>query len=906
MSHQPRRAHAQPARPNIRYGNPPRSPALLSHSTITFLASWRGQLLVCTVVLIVGAIYFFIRDPIESWSRRRREKISRLREGELIRMEQKADESEDREDLSGSGTLGTGSLKVGARERGREKRKEGKKRGGSILRVNSSSVSSDAHLGPPSAATTNPSSVESSPAPPLTSSSSRNTTATSPTKLKRNLPATPAHKSPSIRIRKATDECTPSQPATSSTTTSVLATPSRNRPPPPIIVPRPPTIVSPTSLEPWEIPLPASPMAGPSRINGNGHDYPYFDGGESDEFDGDGASESAQSSRPDEMKEKKQKSDGFSIFPEEGYLPVQLSAHGGPGSSKKKKRKAKNCQLPADTHISTIQQSTIGKGSPAPSNSQTANRELTGERDIILEIQRDSSSSSTYTRPRHRHQRTSSIALLPNLSTDQLREIVEKRDDTIDQLRAEIGTAKAEEAKAKEEAMRCKLNEDRARSDYERVKKAGGRGEGEARRREAELQARLSHLQHMHNSLLNRLGSYETALRETGVILPPPPSPIPMHIPQSSPLPMPTSPFAPSPVPGRSASMGGFIPYPSPGMYPSPMLQPNPHYPVHPHAQSHSPTPFRRLSGLPNGFLPTPGLEDGSNGPMIPAGLTGYPMDIGSSTMPIGLGHPASLGDHSEDSEENKRRRQSIESSVLKKKVKEMSTAEGELRQPIEEEEIQSGDRIQVPATFSQSGSGSGSKSGFGSESMSEPNSSASNSHPSSPRSVASALPPLSNGGTVAISQNGVHANGHEPLISTGQILKTNGSRNGLRVISDGENGNVYYASEDERVETNGHIDPADDRNGDVGQTQGDDEIDPEAADAKSFEPIFASLAHTPEELGHIKSQAAKYRDRGRSVSSLSTTGSRGGSGDGLGSAGLASSSSLSASPHKNHVPLQA
>ncbi|OCF45000.1 hypothetical protein I317_01051 [Kwoniella heveanensis CBS 569] len=925
MSHQPRRAHPLAARPNIRYGNPPQSPALLSHSTITFLASWRGQLLVCTVVLIVGAVYFFIRDPIESWSRRRREKISRMREGELIRMEQKAEESEEKEDVGGSGTLGTGSLKIGARERGREKRKEGKKRGGSILRVSSSATGSDANLGPPSTATTNPSSVESSPAPPI-SSSTRKHIATSPNKSKRILPATPIHKSPSIRIRKATDESTPSA------STSVLATPSRNRPPPPIIVPRPPTIISPTPLEPWEIPLPASPMAGPSRVNGNKHQFLLSDDGVeglevSDEFDG--ASESAQSSKQEELKEKR-KSDGFSIFPEDGYLPVQLSTTAGSGSGKKKKRKAKAGQTNGYTSATNTQQTTSAQGKSLASSSEMIN----GDQDIVMEIQGNSSSSSQ-ARPRHRHQRTSSIALLPNLTADQLREIVEKRDETIDQLRAEIGTAKAEEAKAKDEAMRCKLNEDRARSDYDRMKKAGGRGEGDARRREAELQARLSQLQHMNNALLNRLGTYETVLRETGIILPPPPSPIPMHIPQSSPLQMPTSPFAPSPVPGRSASMGGFIPYPSPGMYPSPMLQPNPHYPVHPHAHSSSPTPFRRLSGLQNAFVSSPGLEDGLNGSLTP-GLTGFPMDIGSSTMPIGLGHPTSYGGP-EVSQDRERRRQSIESSVLKKKVKEMTiTSEGELKQPIEEEEdLQSGDRIEIPIVSngpsSQSGSGSGPKSGFGSESMSEPNSSASNSHPSSPRSAASALPPPTNGETLAIDQNGVSTHSLNVSTSTVKTQVTSSSGNGLRVILDGERGNVYYASEFERAEASGAQDSEQEVShtgtesqeqsvsGDNGTTggsmpsgidkkgeaHGDTEDNQEAGGDKTFEPIFASLAHTPEEVGHIRSQAEKYRERGRSVSSLSATASASGSAHLNGDGKAVEFSSLSPSPSKSSVPLR-
>lgn len=67
--------------------------------------------------------------------------------------------------------------------------------------------------------------------------------------------------------------------------------------------------------------------------------------------------------------------------------------------------------------------------------------------------------------------RTSSIATRPDLNAEELREIVEQRDGTIDTLRAEIGVAKAEEAKARDDAARARMNEERLKSDLDRAKR---------------------------------------------------------------------------------------------------------------------------------------------------------------------------------------------------------------------------------------------------------------------------------------------------------------------------------------------------------------------------------------------------------------------------------------------------
>ncbi|WVW81212.1 hypothetical protein I302_103203 [Kwoniella bestiolae CBS 10118] len=795
---QPRRAPGNMNRPPIPRYTPPPSP-FLSHQTITFLASWRGQLLVCTVVLILGAIYFFVRPPIDQWHRRRREALSRKRELELMKMAEK-DEKEKSTDEKEESTL-KGGNNGSVKERGREKNK--KDNNSNRKRVNS-------HLKPPT--DTGGSSIESSPAPP-SSTTSKILTSPTPTKSKRSL--SNANTTPTINSSNKLQQATK----------SALATPTRHRPPPPIMVPKACTNVN--ASNPWEIPLPSSPIAGPSRLNGvNGLGF--------EEVSDDNGSTNDQPEEGEQVAPPIQKKfEGFSIYPDEGYLPPAQTP-----SNKRKKRKNKTSN---------------GLGVAAPSSAameETSSSDRNQPEIIENHINGNSLVTTTTSmttggrRVKHRHTRTSSITLLPNLDITQLREIVESRDETIDQLRAEIGMAKAEESKAKEEAVRARMGEEKIRGELERSRRVSyarsesqgsvqGMTGGQERRREAELQNRLAQMQQLYTTALTRLSTCETALRDSGIMLPPLPSPIPMHIPQSPLPPIPNSPYAPSP--GRNTPiMGGFFPYPSPGMYPSPML--------HPHSHSyHSPSPYRRQSSY--------------------AEEQGYPMDIGSSTMPIGLGHPNGNGEGERDRE---RRRQSIESSVLKRKVQQLSST------------VDSGNGEVIEEESDKQNS----------------NSNSSNSN----------------------QDEGSVINGSESGSGSMPSELGSGSRNGngstvIKVMLDSERGNVYY--HDGVISSTGSVqgdtvtgDSKINRELEGGTEEENGEEDEEEHSKSDFQPIFASLAHTPEQVEEMRRVSRRQqRDRGTSVSSsLSSTVGVGvsGKGAGLGNGGL-----LTPSPSKSPVPLR-
>ncbi|WWC57535.1 uncharacterized protein I303_100067 [Kwoniella dejecticola CBS 10117] len=848
-----------PRSPIPRYTAPP-SP-FLSHQTITFLASWRGQLLVCTVVLILGAIYFFVRPPIDEWHRKRKEVLSRKRELELMSMSEKEDSVEEKDDVP----VKAGSSKDKSKEKAK---KEGRKR------INS-------HLKPPTTEINGGNPVESSP-----SQANIHSVMASPSKSKRSLSnsGNTQTRSSSAKLQKATGQ-SKSQPQSQSR--SHLATPSRNQPPPPIIVPKPCLEHAPTSIDPWNIPLPASPVAGPSRLGppaGSGLDEVSDDASMSAEGEG--------SVKEEDEKPKYKKFEGFSIYPEDGYLPQSLNSNSNSNNNKKKKKKSNT-----KTFLSPNPPGSTGLPKV------TASTERTELMDEVLEVNGHGVPRLPNGHGKHRHTRTSSITLLPNLNVTQLREIVEQRDETIDQLRAEIGMAKAEESKAKEEAVRARMGEEKIRGEYERNKRGRSESIGQghaAGRREAELHSRLAQMQQLYSTALNRLSTCESALREQGIMLPPLPSPVPMHLPQSPLPPMPQSPYAPSP--GRNTPiMGGFIPYPSPGMYPSPMLHPNPHYP-HPH--SHSPSPYRRTSSFTNGhghghgLIPVNGLSPGI---MIANGggneeLNGlYPMDIGSSTMPIGLGHPVSNGEQEEDRE---RRRQSIESSVLKKKVQQMTSVDVEST-------VNQNEDGQANGGSSNSNGTSGSVQDE--ESISNGSIVESNlgmgSGAASPKSGPSASSQVGSGVTgMPVAMNIPNGNGHGSVNGEGYGIGE------IKVLMDSERGNVYYNSEDIEVgdgSVNGNLD-ANDANQQIdGEAAEEEEIPDtrqgEATDSpsNSFQPIFASLAHTPEQIEEMR-KLNTARERGRSVSSLSSAGRGKGMGAGLGNGGL-----LTPSPSKSPVPLR-
>ncbi|KAK8844809.1 hypothetical protein IAR55_006659 [Kwoniella newhampshirensis] len=844
----PRRAHPNArSTPYFPIPSSASSPAFLSQSTFTFIASWQGQLLVCTVVLVLGAVYFFIREPIDQWRRRRREVLSRLRERELMEMEKERDKEksktassrgEDEWDKDDGGK----DAKLSARERGREKRKEVKKRKGSLL--------------PP--ATTNDvdspfaSSIESSPAPPIANGRS-------PTHSRRiQLPLSPATVIPcpsSVlnRPRKNAQEDSVRLAAPRSLPASVTVN------------------VATSPIAPWDVPLPTSPSGGPS----NTHETADRD-----------VPDNAPLTLEDETDiQVKTKFDGFSIIPEAGYLPVVQT----PGGGKKKKRKGKVGGTP----------SAADKGSSDHSSINGDRRASADPRSGISSDNSTNPSSSPYqlsrslptNLPGPRHQRISSITTRLDLSTQQLRDIVEQRDDTIDSLRGEIGLAKAEEAKAREDATRARLIEERLKVDLERLKRVNQKSDADARRREQDLQHRLSQLHQLYTSVIQRLASFEMVLRENGATIPPPASPIPLQFPQSGPVPiLPTSPYNASP--GRHTPLGGnFIPYPSPGMYPSPMLHLGAyHTNSHGHSHSASPSPFRRSSearaGGSNGMSPIPhGVHEGDSsslaGPLTP-GLLGegglYAMDIGSSTMPIGRGIPPS-GDSEEVHSDahalnalNQRRRFSIESTVLKKKVKEEKGANGE---SIEEE---NGTETLITENRTEN----------------ETDSTGDN-HPASPSPISTTI--------VA-----------------------------LRVLEDGARGNVYYSPEtgrsiplqfgisesDETSQANRGVEAVPDLETDTEQSSslsasingttasasssGDNECETRERGRMMViaEPIFASLAHTPEQIEEMRRmREAAVRERQRSAS-LSVGGGGQRKNVGLGMGGL-----LTPSPSKSPVPLR-
>ncbi|WWC67360.1 uncharacterized protein I206_101268 [Kwoniella pini CBS 10737] len=784
-----------PRSPIPRY-TPPASP-FLSHQTITFLASWRGQLLVCTVVLVLGAIYFFLRPPIDQWHRKRKEALSRRRELELMKMSEKEDSTEEKDDASPKvATL---------RDKSKEKtKKEGRRR------INS-------HLRPPTDSTTG-NSVEDSISPTIASRPS-----TSPTKSKRTLSDHHTNSTPpsSAKLQKATNAA--------KTQSQSIATPTRNRPPPPIIVPKACPSITSKPIDPWNIPLPPSPLAGPSRLA----PAPVVGSGVEDVSDDASISAEGEGSvKEDEDKPKNKKSEGFSIYPEDGYLSQLMNS-----SKKKKKKNVKSGTASADQRAL--------KGVSNEASLPGKNGSVVDE---VFEINGDGSERlpNGGAIQRHRHTRTSSIALLPHLNVTQLREIVEQRDETIDQLRAEIGMAKAEESKAKEDAVRARMGEERIRGDMERSKRGRSESIGQGHlggRREAELQSRLAQMQQLYSTALNRLSTCENALRDSGIMLPPLPSPIPMHMPHSPLPPMPNSPYVSSA--GRNTPiMGGFIPYPSPGMYPSPMLHPNPHYP-HNH---HSPNPYRRTSSFTNGHSPVPVLSPGiiigngnGNGVEEINGL--YPMDIGSSTMPIGLGHPVSNGEFDEDRE---RRRQSIQSSVLKRKFPQMTTVEDS-------------------ANLHENNQGNANDSTGTSESAQDDES-------------------ISNQSAID-SNTGIHSGSASPK------SRSSIGNGHVNVVLDSERGNLYYNSENiDSLISNEHNQVEEEPEDVVEERENTNHT-------STFQPIFASLSHTPEQIEELR-KINNVRERGRSVSSLSSAGR--GMGAGLGNGGL-----LTPSPSKSPIPLR-
>ena len=235
--------------------------------------------------------------------------------------------------------------------------------------------------------------------------------------------------------------------------------------------------------------------------------------------------------------------------------------------------------------------------------------------------------------------------------------------------------------------------------------------------------------------------------------------------------------------------------------------------------------------------------------------LSGSYPDIGSGTMPLGSPSIQIPNPDNRDDVESRQvkhdgqlspadlRRMSIESSVLKKKnLQQPGSESGESisnragGEPLVEAEEaleglgfadENGESITIPSIETakrnnQADSGEGSTS--------------SSSHPTSPS------PQLRQVLITPATAEVFHRNGMHTPDSPAPPLNTNG----IKVIIDGDQGNLYFR-EDQEIS-----------DGSAGEFKGDKKI--------SVEPVFASLAHTPEQLREIarmRENAAKA-ERGR------------------------------------------
>jgi hypothetical protein len=326
---------------------------------------------------------------------------------------------------------------VAKEKRGREKKRDGKKRKASLLK---------APLGASGESSTAVSSMENSPAPvklrPSTKLKQESPVQDMTASLRSGTFATPTPSTPTVKEARF---------PTLAVSPAVVAHSTR----------RSPHLL----LAPAEIALPESPIAGPSRLVAPDPDLESLDG----EGDFGNTSDSATSYKasgdhstatPPNGPSNTIKSPGFSIIPEEGYLPVAALAQ----SSKKKKRKGKSAPTPLPLPDTIKRQSSVD-------TSESVTQPIA------------SGSPAVPVTP-SRHARKASLVRPINADLDEL---LTERERVIESLRAEIGVTKAEEAKAREEIVRGKWTEDRLKGDIERMRKAHQRSEHEGRQREGEV-----------------------------------------------------------------------------------------------------------------------------------------------------------------------------------------------------------------------------------------------------------------------------------------------------------------------------------------------------------------------------------------------------------------------------------
>ena len=229
-------------------------------------------------------------------------------------------------------------------------------------------------------------------------------------------------------------------------------------PPIPSLIVRPTTPIS--SMDPTDIPLPDSPVAGPSRGS------PSIAGSDVASLDGD-TSES-YSSRSRAMSTDRITNGGFSIIPEDGYLPPSVLQ-----SATKKKRKGRSAAPSPLENLDTQRPEITIPSSFASFSSGTG-----------LEPSPLPPSPMPPTPRTSRHARKASLTRPPNADLDEL---LTEREKMIDALRGDIGVAKAEEAKAREEASQALAERVKMGTELDRAKKAKQRAEQDGRKREAEV-----------------------------------------------------------------------------------------------------------------------------------------------------------------------------------------------------------------------------------------------------------------------------------------------------------------------------------------------------------------------------------------------------------------------------------
>lgn len=416
-----------------------------------------------------------------------------------------------------------------------------------------------------------------------------------------------------------------------------------------------------------------------------------------------------------------------------------------------------------------------------------------------------------------------------------------------------------------------------------------------------QLAARLNQLSNHYTAALHRIGVLEAMFRESGIsLMPPSPamppqgySPASTPIQHLQPIPSPGMPGSPFGMPfGASprAVNAGFVPHPSPGIYPSQYPSPM----LHPHFNhSSSPSPFRRAStGGPADDLAgplTPGqagrLPYNSFSPQLQA-VAGsssgqYPFDLGimpppsTGKRPINLGGPPSAADL---------RRQSIESSVLRKKGK----PEGKGDSESGEESNRSNGALEGITEAEVQGLGMGDIEPVGNSGDVEEHaetgdhgdigssgSQDSHSHPSSPS------PPTRASMLLTPASADVF---HRALLNGTDTpdefsMTNNPDMTGIKIIHDGERGNLYYTVPESRRDSehggsdnasayepesklNGHKHTNGDSDGANTNENGAVSDDGKKED---YVPMFASLAHTPQQIAEIqrmREEALKAREK--------------------------------------------